>query len=69
MIEAMDCLATHVHQTSIRIQIRVDLNAGDGQASCLQKQATAACNDALPHAGDNTCKSEPGGWKNWKEID
>ena len=43
------------HGTSIDIDIRVNLDARDCQASSLQKQASAGGNNALANTGDDTC--------------
>lgn len=49
---------THVHKTGIRVQVRIDLDARDRQASGFQEQPGAACNNTLSDTGDNTAGNE-----------
>lgn len=52
----LKCVDTHVHKTSIDIQVGVDLDRRDGQTRRLEEQPTAGGDNALANAGDDTCR-------------
>lgn len=49
---------TNVHKTGIWVQVRIDLDARDRQASSFQEQPGAACDNTLSDTGDNTTGNE-----------